>query len=226
MKKFLTLCVLIAGLSACKNQTKNTEDTSTQKKAENLEIQQQIAQANGLEEFKDVQEIKFTFNVKSGDSIRTSRNWIWNPQSHKIRLTEGDISRTYTKDGDLTEEEKEMDQKFINDSYWLLFPFQLVWSDADISEEKDATAPISKEKMDKVVVSYPQQGGYTPGDTYEIFYGDDLLVREWIYKSAKGNGQMATTWEDYEDFDGIKIAKSHKSGDGNFEIFFSDVEVD
>lgn len=222
MKKLLLLAFFPVFFISCNND-KRSGDTSS--KSSEKETHLQIANAHGLDKFDDVEEIKFTFNVKVQDSLRTSRSWSWNTKTDKIRLTEGDISRTYTKDDDLNEEEREMDQKFINDSYWLLFPFQLVWSDPDITEEKAVEAPISKEKMDKLIVSYPENGGYTPGDTYEIFYGDDFMVREWIYKSADGSRESPSTWEDYEDFNGLRIAKSHKSPDGSFELFFTDIEV-
>lgn len=223
MKKLLLLAFLPLLFVSCNNEKKSGETSSENQ--ENLEIHQEIAKAHGFDNFDDVEEVKFTFNVKVQDSLRTSRSWHWKTQTDEIRLTEGDISRTYIKDDDLTEEEREMDQKFINDSYWFLFPFQLEWSDPEISEEKAVEAPISKEKMDKLIVSYSGEGGYTPGDTYEIFYDDDFIVREWIYKSADGTRESPSTWEDYEDFKGLKIAKSHKSPDGSFELFFSDIEV-
>lgn len=223
MKNFLLFVLFPILLASCNNEKRSGKTTS--ENPVNTEPHQKIANAHGLDNFDKVEEIKFTFNVKVNDSLRTSRSWHWKTRNDEIRLTEGDISRTYKKDDNLSEEEREMDQKFINDSYWLLFPFQLIWSDPEITEENASEAPISKEKMDKLIVSYTGDGGYTPGDTYEIFYDEDFIVREWIYKSADGNRESPSTWEDYEDFNGLKIAKSHKSPDGSFELFFSDIEV-
>lgn len=223
MKNLLLLVFFPILFTSCNNE-KRSGETSLEK-PKNLEPHQKIANAHGFENFDGVEEIKFTFNVKVNDSLRTSRSWHWKTQTEEIRLTEGDISRTYTKDDDLTQEEREMDQKFINDSYWLLFPFQLAWSEPEITYEEAVEAPISKEKMEKLIASYPNDGGYTPGDTYEIFYDEDFIVREWIYKSADGNRESPATWEDYENFNGLKIAKSHKSPDGSFELYFSDIEV-
>ncbi|HEY9185917.1 MAG TPA: hypothetical protein VIM94_11380 [Salegentibacter sp.] len=221
MKKAILLLSILF-IIGCKNE--NKEATSSEEKQVET-LAQKIAWAHGFDNFEDVEEIKFTFNVRVGDSVRTSRSWHWKTNSDEIRLTEGDISRTYIKDSSIADDEKELDQKFINDSYWLLFPFQLVWSDAEISEEKKAEAPISKKEMRNITVSYPSEGGYTPGDSYEIFFEDDLLLKEWIYKSADGTRESPTTWENYEDFKGLKIAKSHKSPDGSFELFFSGIEV-
>lgn len=222
MKKFILLLSILSFLG-CKNE--QSENTTESLENEEKTKAREIAEAHGLENFEDVNEIKFTFNVRVGDSVRTSRNWNWKTKTNEIRLTEGDISRTYVQDDSIAEDEKELDQKFINDSYWLLFPFQLVWSDAEISEEKTAEAPISKEEMKSILVSYSSEGGYTPGDSYEIFYEDDLILKEWIYRSADGSRESPTTWEDYGEYNGLKIARSHKSPDGSFELFFSDIEV-
>lgn len=220
MKNFLLPSILFFVLLSCKNKEDETEVAEV-----DISIQEQIAIAHGIKNFEEVEEIRFTFNVKVEDSLRTSRAWSWKPQTQEIRLTEGDISRNFTRDDDITEEERELDQKFINDSYWFLFPFQLVWSNAEISEEKTGTAPISKEEMNYLEVSYKDEGGYTPGDTYVIYYEDDLLLKEWIYKPANSSRESPSTWEDYDDFNGLKIAKSHKSPDGSFELFFTDIEV-
>ncbi|MDT0689438.1 hypothetical protein RM549_06555 [Salegentibacter sp. F188] len=222
MKNLFFLLIFAATLNSC-NQN-NTANTSSS--AENTDLPQQIANANGLQSFEDVEKLNFTFNVKVQDTIRSQRSWEWNPQTNEISLTEKGTTRSYTQDEDLTEEEKEIDQKFINDTYWLLFPYQLVWSDAEITEEENATAPISGETMNKLIVSYAVNGGYTPGDTYDIYYNDDLIVQEWVYKSADGNREMPTSWEDYQEYNGVKIAKSHKSPDGSFELFFSDIVVE
>lgn len=226
MKKLLPVLVLLFTVHiSCKNEERSSEIGEENVAEEKMSIQQQIAEAHGLNNFDEVKEIQFTFNVKVEDSVRTSRSWTWETQSDEIRLTEGDISRTYKKTDSISEDDKELDQKFINDSYWLLFPFQMVWSNADISEEKTGMAPISKEEMNYLEVSYKDEGGYTPGDTYVVYYDDDLLLKEWIYKSADGQREMPTTWEDFEDFQGLKIARSHKSPDGSFELFFTDIEV-
>jgi hypothetical protein len=221
MKKLFFLSILSIALWSCNQSNK----TGTSSSAENTDLPQRIADANGFESFDQVEELNFTFNVKVQDTLRSQRSWQWNPQTNEISLTENGSTRSYTQDEDLTEDEKEIDQKFINDSYWLLFPYQLVWSDAEITEEKNATAPISGDTMDKLIVSYSNDGGYTPGDTYDIYYNDDLMVQEWVYKSADGNREMPTTWEGYQEYSGLKIAKSHKSPDGSFELFFSDISV-
>ncbi len=221
MRKLLLLTVFTAVLISCKNE-KKSEISENQ----NIETYEKIAMANGLEEFDSISKLKFTFNVKVNDSLRSSRRWVWDTKTNKISLTEKDSVMSYTKKDSIAEDKKMIDRKFVNDSYWLLFPYQLKWSNANFSEVKTAEAPISGKEMKMLTVSYPSEGGYTPGDSYDIYFNDDYMIQEWVYKPSGGGGNMATTWEDYRDFDGVKIARSHKSKDGTFELFFSDISLE
>ena len=223
MKK-LFLCFAIAAVSiGCKNDSKkdSAEDIVTQS---GDPLSTQIAFANGFENFEEVKQLNFTFNVKVNDSLRTTRAWKWFPQEDRIELTEKGETFTYINDGDLTETEKPIDQKFINDSYWFLFPFQLIWSDYETEHLKNAKAPISQESMQQLSVKFDGDGGYTPGDTYHLFFKEDNLIREWTYESSGGR-TLSTTWEDYETFEGITLAKTHKSEDGSFQLFFTNIDV-
>jgi len=223
MKKLLLTFLAGIALISC-NEDRKKEVTPEENP--NLEVHEKIAMVNGFEEFDSIKKIKFTFNVKVNDSIRSERRWNWNVGTNKISLTENDSVMSYTRKDSLAEDKKYIDQRFVNDSYWLLFPFQLKWSLADLSEPKKATAPISGDKMQMLTVSYPKDGGYTPGDSYDIYFDDEFMIREWVYKSSDGGREMATTWEDYKDFKGIKIATMHKSKDDSFELFFDDITVE
>ncbi|MFV8281852.1 hypothetical protein ACNKXS_09925 [Christiangramia marina] len=223
MKKLLLTFLAGIALISC-NEDKKKEVTPEENP--NLDVHEKIAMVNGFKEFDSIKKIKFTFNVKVNDSIRSERRWNWNVGTNKISLTENDSVMSYTRKDSLAENKKYIDQRFVNDSYWLLFPFQLKWSLADLSEPKKATAPISGDEMQMLTVSYPKDGGYTPGDSYDIYFDDEFMIREWVYKSSDGGREMATTWEDYKDFKGIKIATMHKSKDDSFELFFDDITVE
>ncbi|MFV8224847.1 hypothetical protein [Christiangramia aquimixticola] len=223
MKKFLLLCFISTLLISCKDGS--SEDQNIPKESTN-KIEDKIALANGFKEFENIKNLKFTFNVKVNDTLRTSRKWAWNVENNQISLTEKDSTMTYTKGDSIPEENKYIDQRFVNDSYWLLFPFQLKWSNANISEVTSAKAPISGTEMQKLTASYPSQGGYTPGDSYDVYFDKDHIIKEWVYKSSQGGRELATTWEDYQNHKGIKIANMHKSADGTFQLFFTEVAAE
>lgn len=222
MKNLLSFCLLLIVCTGCKNEPEKQEGLS-ESTSTNDPITTRIAYANGFQNFDDVERLNFTFNVKVNDSLRSQRSWKWFPQEDRVELTEKGETISYVNDGDFTEEEMSVDQKFINDTYWLLFPYQLVWSDYEFDHSRSAVAPISQQPMEQVTISFTNEGGYTPGDTYHLFLRDDI-IQEWTYESAEGRS-LSTTWEDYETFEGITISKTHKSQDGSFELFFTDIEV-
>ncbi|WP_368662417.1 hypothetical protein [Zobellia laminariae] len=64
------------------------------------------------------------------------------------------------------------------------------------------------------------------GDAYDFYFGDDYLIKEWVFR--KGNQvepSMSTTWEDYTDVGGLKVAKIHQNEDGSFKLYFTNLEV-
>ncbi|WP_372937336.1 hypothetical protein [Seonamhaeicola sp.] len=170
-------------------------------------VTQKIAKAHGFENWDKVTNMSFTFGEK--------RSWKWSVKTNDIILTtkEDTISynQTLVDSTSLT-----ADRAFINDKFWLLIPFQLVWDKtASISQMVKETSPINKTIMNKITITYPNNGGYTPGDAYDIFFDDDYIIREWIFR--RGNTKepsLINTFENYQNFNGIKIALNHKTLDG------------
>jgi hypothetical protein len=199
--------------------------SSSEEQNDNLTIAEKIAKAHGLEAFSRLSQLHYRFNVQR-DTIYFGRSWQWSPKSGEVVFYGSD---TVSFNQHLVEEEsiKKIDQSFINDKYWLLFPFQLVW-DTDVSfEQKDnKIGPITGQEFKHVVVTYTKDGGYTPGDVYELFCDEDWLIREWIFRRG-GNVDptIITTWEGYQDFNGIKIATNHVNADGSFRLWFSDINI-
>ena len=190
-------------------------------------ILEKIANAHGYENWKNIEEIKFTFNVDR-DTSHFERTWIWQPKTKDITsiTNKGTLqynwanmdSTAYKTNGD-----------FINDKFWLLAPFQLVWDKKNIKHEhsKDVEAPISKKTMQKLTIVYGNEGGYTPGDAYDFYFGDDFIIQEWTFrKSNQPEPSLTTTFEDYVNVKGLKIAKMHKKNEDDFELFFTEITVE
>ncbi len=219
MKKSIISLSLIALFFSCKqkNDPKTIEkEWSTAEK---------IANANGFENWKEVSELQFTFNVDR-DTTHFERSWTWHPKTEDVIMISGKDTVAYNRKS-VDSTSMNADKAFINDKYWMLAPFQLVWdTSATISESVMAEAPISKTQLNKITISYPNEGGYTPGDAYDLYYSDDFMVKEWSYR--KGNSKeptMSTTWEDYENFNGITIAKTHNRPDSNWKLHFTNITV-
>ncbi|MCC1483962.1 hypothetical protein [Winogradskyella immobilis] len=215
------ICLFL--VSACKSEKSETPITEEVKE---LTIAEKIANAHGFKNWDDVSEIKFTFKVDRDTIKGNGRVWTWKPKINIVSLSTDTRNITYNQN-EIDSTNRRTDQAFINDKFWLLVPFQLVWDNtATISNPVKAEAPISKTQMDMITITYAQEGGYTPGDAYDIFYGEDYLIKEWAFR--RGNGEtidIANTFENYQDFNGIKIAIDHKRNNGKWNLNFGDVSV-
>ncbi len=209
------LLVLVA--VACKTDKK--EEKAVVPTAQ--EIAEKVADAHGYPHWKKVKEIRFTFNVDR-DSTHFERSWIWQTKNNTVTYISGRDSLTYNRK-DMDSLAYKTNAGFINDRYWLLAPFNLMWDKENYTVEHalEQEAPISKSNLQKLSVVYGNEGGYTPGDAYDFYFGDDFLIREWVFR--KGNQpepSMATTWENYIDTLGLTLARDHKKGDEVFNLYF------
>lgn len=220
MKKSIILLIILITSVSCKHK----QETKVAEKE--VSIAEKIAKANGFENWKNVAQINFTFNVDK-DTTHFERSWSWKPKTGDVTLISGKDTISYNRKS-VDSISLKADKSFINDKFWLLAPFQLVWdSGTTISEPITEEAPISKTQLNKITLTYPNEGGYTPGDAYDFYFGDDFIVKEWIFR--RGNAKeptMMTSWENYQDFNGLKIALEHKKPEENWKLYFTNVEIE
>ena len=197
-------------------------------------IADQIAKTYGLDSFSQIEQIRYTFNIPE----RTlSHTWVWEPKTDQVSYEGKDkagqpVKLTYRR-SQLSSQpavvKDEIDPAFINDQYWLVFPFHLVWdSSAKVEETGMQKLPLGKGSAKRIVVTYPPEGGYAPGDTWELFVGTDNRIKEWVYHQG---GSVEPTglwsWEDYKKAGPLLVSLNHR---GTYKgkavrVFFSDVAV-
>jgi hypothetical protein len=223
MKKYVLFVILIAIFSfGCKTDKKSEEVSP----AEPLSALEKLAKANGYDNWKNIAELKFTFNVDR-DTAHFERSWVWNTTTNEVSGTSMGETSTYNRAA-VDSATAKVDGAFVNDKYWLLAPINIMWDKENLTEQHTtkAAAPISGDTLQKLTVVYSNIGGYTPGDAYDFYFGDDYMVREWVFR--RGNQEepnTITSWEDYVDKGGIKIAQMHQNADGSFKLYFTDVSV-
>jgi hypothetical protein len=186
-----------------------------------------IAAAAGLTDFKKIKELEFTFNVQKDSSVSRSRHWKWYPKtSEVVFLNEGD-SVSFKRYDTSTARLKELNAQFTNDEYWLLFPCHLVWDKGmTLTDNGNAVGPVTGDSLHKITVQYNKTDGFTPGDMYVIYSGEDNKINEWEYhKSGITEPSLMTTWEDYKSFNGLQLSTNHQSKDGSFRLYFTNVRV-
>ncbi len=200
-------------------------------------ISEQVAKTYGLDSFGQIEGIRYTFNADFG-KVKLSRTWVWEPKADRVsyegRDKEGKpVKLTYVR-SQLSSQaavvKDEIDPGFVNDQYWLLFPFHASWdSSAEVEDTGMHKLPLGKGSARRVVVKYPSEGGYTPGDTWTLFVGTDNRIQEFIYHrggSVKPTVVVAS-WGDYKKAGPLLVSQDHRgTADGKpLRIFFSDVSV-
>ncbi|QAA80278.1 hypothetical protein EI546_00355 [Aequorivita sp. H23M31] len=234
MKGEFFLAALFFGIISCNNSNKTSEPSLSETNLSQVDSVQygdipenarQIAEACGIQNWNKVSEIAFTFNVDR-DGNHFERSWIWNPKSQDIKMVSSKDSVNYnrSKMDSLT---MKTDAAFINDKYWLLAPFQLVWDKGmEFSTKENVVSPISKDTLSQLTIVYPNDGGYTPGDAYDFFYDKNFRIQEWNYRKENSpEPSLTSTWEDYKDFEGIVIATMHRNNSNNFKLYFTNISV-
>ena len=152
-------------------------------------IAQQIAKTYGLDSFGKIEAIRYTFNAEL-PGVSLSRSWVWHPKTGEISYEGKDKSGNPVKvtyfQSQIGEQppnvQNEVDPAFYNDQYNLLFPLHAYWDTTDVQDLGMQKLPLGKGSARRVVVKYPSEGGYTPGDTWELFVGPRNRVVEFIYR--------------------------------------------
>lgn len=209
---------LVCTIIGCTNKKKVAD-------RQNLTTPQKIANAYGIDKWKNINELAFTFNVNR-DTSHFERSFIYFPKTKEITyIYKQDTLHFFENKVDSTA--LKAHQNFVNDSFWLLAPFHLVWDKGiTFKEEIEANAPISGKKLNKLSLIYGEQGGYTPGDVYEFYFNESFFIEEWKYRQ-KGNETitLATTWEEIKDYNEIKLNIKHQDSSKQFSLYFTNISV-
>jgi hypothetical protein len=169
--KLFMVFLLTVGMTACAGHSKERGMTA----------RQHIAQSYGLQYFGEVEKIQYRFNVKIGEKL-INRFWIWEPHLDRVTFKGMDYQEaiTYNRSEMVSTESnklKKIDAWFINDNYWLLFPYHVAWdTNANVEDIGRQGLPMGDGKARCVVVTYPAAGGYTPGDVYDLFLDDQYSI--------------------------------------------------
>ena len=226
LAKGVLVALLVFTISACATQSKETR---------RMTLRQSIGNAYGVDYFSSIEQIQYEFNVKIGDKW-IKRFWIWEPKIDRVTFKGIKYQKAvtyYRHEIETTTSSalKKVDAWFINDNYWLLFPFHVVW-DANIKVEDQGrqNLPLGGGKSRQVVVTFPPAGGYTPGDVYDIFLDDDYRLMQWVYHN-RGSEEptRTTTWEDHRQAGPLVLSTNHEGvdfiADDNIRVWFTSVGV-
>jgi len=202
-------------------------------------LAEKIAKTYGLDSWDKIDAIRYTWNGEITGLFKISRAWEWEPKTGKISYESKDkdgkpvkvsfvLSQTSSAPANVKDE---IEPAFVNDQYWVLFPLHAYWdSSAEVKDLGMQKLPLGKGSATRVAVKYPAEaGGFTPGDTWELFIGSSGRVEEMIYHRGgpKKPSEVIVKWAGYKKAGPLLISTEHPgTADGKpLHIFLSDVAV-
>lgn len=199
---------------------------------------EQIAKTYGLDSWDQVQAIRYTWNIDVPGLIKLTHVWEWEPKTNKVSFESKDkdgkpVKVSYTRfDPSQPDTVKnEVEPAFVNDNYWLLFPLHAYWDkSATVTDQGMKKLALGQGSARLVSVKYPAEaGGFTPGDTWDLYVGKDNRVQQMVYRRGgpKKPTLVPATWTGYKKAGPLLISTEHRgNADGKpLHLWISDVSV-
>jgi hypothetical protein len=201
-------------------------------------ILEKIAKTYGIDSFGQIEAIRYTWNGEITGLFKISRTWTWEPKTNRVSYEGKDqdgkpVNVTYMRSEVSSQSDavKKVDSGFINDNYWLLFPFHAYWdTSATVTDQGMQKLPTGNGSAELVSVKYPAEaGGYTPGDAWDLYVGKDNRVELLVFHHG-GNAKpslVIATWTGYKKAGPLLVSTEHRgTADGKpLHIFLSNVAV-
>jgi len=202
-------------------------------------ILEQLAKTYGLDSYGQIEAIRYTWNGEIPGVFKLAHAWEWEPKTGKISYEGKDKEGKPVKVTYISSElhsqsdtvKNEVEPAFVNDNYWLLFPFHAYWdTSATVTDKGMQKLPMGNGSAELVSVKYPAEaGGYTPGDTWDLYVGKDHRVQQFAYHRGgpKKPSLVIATWTGYKKAGPLLVSTEHRgTADGKpLHIFLSGVSV-
>ena len=230
LQRSITICCLLFGLQAA------VPSSWAQDRAPILE---QIAKTYGIDSWDQIQAIRYTWNGEIPGLFKVAHAWEWEPKTNKVSYEGKDkdgkpvkVSYDSSQLNSQSDQVKnEVEPAFVNDNYWLLFPFHAYWDkSATVTDQGMKKLPLGAGSAELISVKYPAEaGGYTPGDTWDLYVGKYKRVLAMVYHRGgpRKPSLVTATWAGYKKAGPLLISTEHRgTADGKpLHIFISDVAV-
>ncbi|HKU28701.1 MAG TPA: hypothetical protein VJQ54_24735 [Candidatus Sulfotelmatobacter sp.] len=202
-------------------------------------IIENIAKAYGLDSYDKIEAIRYNWNLEIPGVLKLAHKWEWEPKTGKISFESTDksgkpVKVTYESsqlNSQPDQVKNEVEPAFVNDNYWLIFPFHAYWDkSATITNQGMTKLPIGAGSATLVSVKYPTEaGGYTPGDTWDLYVSKDHRVQAMVYHRGgdKKPTLVTTTWTGYKKAGPLLVSTEHrgKADDKPLHLWITDVAV-
>jgi len=202
-------------------------------------VLEQIAKTYGVDSFGQIEAIRYTWNGEITGLFKAAHVWEWEPKTGKISYEGTDkdgkpVKATYLQsqlNSAPANVREQIEPSFVNDNYWLLFPFHAHWdTSATVTDQGMQKLPIGAGSATLVTVKYPHEaGGYTPGDTWDLYVGKDYRVQAMVYHRGgdKKPSLVTSTWTGNKKAGPLLVSTEHRgTADGKpLHLWISNVAV-
>jgi hypothetical protein len=202
-------------------------------------IIEEIGKAYGIDSFGQIDAIRYTWNGEIPGVFKLSHVWEWEPKTGKISYEGKDKDGKPVKvsylESQLSSQPDSVkggvEPAFVNDNYWLLFPLHANWDkSATVTDQGMKKLPVGAGSARLVVVKYPAEaGGFTPGDTWDLYVGKDNRVQYLVYHRGgpKPPQLVIASWAGYKKAGPLLVSTEHRgTADGKpLHISITDVAV-
>jgi hypothetical protein len=202
-------------------------------------VAEKIAKTYGVDSWGQVEAIRYTWNGEIPGVFKLSRTWTWEPKTGVVTYEGKDkdgkpVKVTYNSNQLASQPDNvknQIEPGFINDQYWAIFPFHAYWDTAaTVTDQGVKKLPIGAGSAKLVSVKYPAEaGGFTPGDTWDLYVGKNNRVVQFVYH--RGGTQkpsvVTATWAGYKKAGPILLSTEHRgNADGKpFHLSITNVAV-
>jgi hypothetical protein len=201
-------------------------------------IAEQISKTYGLDSWNQIEAIRYTWNAQL-PGVNLAHTWEWHPKTGQVTFdgkgSDGKpVNVSYVQsqiDSAPANVKDQVNPSFVNDQYWLLLPLHLTWdTSANVTDDGMKKLPIGKGSATLVVMKYPPEaGGFTPGDTWDLYLGANGRIEAMTYHRGgpKKPSLVTVSWAGYKKAGPLLISTEHPgTADGKpFRVFFTDVAV-
>lgn len=209
--------------------------TSCQKKQPSLA--EQVAKTYGLDSYGQIDAVRYTFNLQF-PGVVLARTWTFEPKTGQVTYEGKDkegkpVKATYLRSQLSSQSDaikNDIDPGFINDNYWFMLPFHVYWdTSANVQDRGAQPLPQGSGSARLISVKYPSDVGYTPGDTWDLYIGNDNRIQAMVYHRGgpKKPSLVVASWDGYKKAGPLLVSTEHNgtADGGPLRLFFTDVAV-
>ncbi len=251
------LLVLVMGCSAEQDSGSPLDDITLETRADSVAMQLYAAHG-GPSAWAAAPYLRFDFGIQQGDQTRVVAKHLWNRQTGDYRLEWGpspdsqyvalfnvdafgeaaseaapDAGEVYLNGAAVDSAAhaalmQQAQQRFVNDSYWLLAPLKVF----DPGVRRTYVADSSDAQHEVIQLSFGEVG-MTPGDRYWLYVNADTgQLDQWAFNLQSMPDDAPARvfdWTDYQPFETsggtVRLAASKPAVGGSAAIVFPTLDV-